>query len=76
MKRRLLNSLAAAGLVIPVDLVNGKTIRRKPLNGFSTEFLSTAPGLQSVVRSAYPNPKLNSIRQIKLFKIAACSRNF
>lgn len=41
MKRGLLNRLATAGLVIPIGLVNGKTISREPLNYFSAEFLST-----------------------------------
>lgn len=64
----LLNRLATAGLVISIDLVNGKNNHRELFNCFSAEFLSTSPCLQRLIRSSNHNLKLNSIRQIRELK--------
>lgn len=65
MKSKLLNRLATAGLVISIDLVDGKNNHREPLNCFSAEFLSTSPCMQRVIRSSNHNSKLNTMRQVR-----------
>lgn len=67
MKRKLLNRLATAGLVISIDLVNGKNNHREPFNCFSAEFLSTSPCLQRLIKSPNHKLKLSLVRQIREF---------
>lgn len=67
MKRKLLNRLTTAGLVISIDLVNGKNNQRESFNCFSAEFLSTSPCLQRLIKSFNHNLKLNSVRQVRKF---------
>lgn len=66
-ERKLLSRLATDGLVISIDLVNGKNNHREPFNCFSAELLSTSLCLQRLIRSPNHNLKLNSKRQIREF---------